>query len=58
MKAIHNINKKKGIIKGSSLLFAPDPESVCLKEKVLKNLQLSPSYCKSFADSWPLCCFN
>ena len=35
--------------------FAPDPESVvCSKEKVLKKLQLSLPYCKSFADSWPV----
>ena len=36
--------------------FAPDHESVCFKEKVLKKLQLSQTYCKSFADSWPPCC--
>ena len=38
--------------------FAPDPESVCSKEKVLKKLQLSRPYCKNFADSWPPCCFH
>ena len=38
--------------------FAPDPDSVCSKEKVLKKLQLSWPYCKSFADSWPPCCFH
>ena len=31
---------------------------VCLKDKVLKKLQLSRPYCKSFADSWPPCCFH
>ena len=32
--------------------------SVCSKEKGLKKLQLSRPYCKSFADSWPPCCFH
>ena len=31
---------------------------VCSKEKVLKKVQLSWPYCKSFADSWPPCCFR
>ena len=39
-------------------LFAPDPESVCSKENVLKKLHLSRTYCKSYADSWPPCCFH
>ena len=38
--------------------FAPDPEGVCTKEKVLKKLQLYWPYCKSFADSWPPRCFH
>ena len=29
-----------------------------LKEIVLKKLQLSWPYGKSFADSWPPCCFH
>ena len=28
------------------------------KRKFLKKLQLSRPYCKSFADSWPPCCFH
>ena len=32
--------------------------SVCSKEKVVKKLQLSRPYCKSFADSWPPCGFH
>ena len=35
--------------------FCTSPESVSSKEKVLKKLQLSRPYCKSFADSWPPC---
>ena len=38
--------------------FAPDPESVCSLEKVLKKLQRSLPYCKIFADSWPPCCLH
>ena len=40
-----------GLLWTISWLFAPDPESVCSKEKVLKKLQLLRPYCKSFADS-------
>ena len=36
----------------------PDPENVRSKEKILKKLQLSRPYCKSYADSWPPCCFH
>ena len=39
-------------------LFAPDPESVCSREKVLKKLQLSQPYCQSSAYSWPPCGFH
>ena len=39
-------------------LFAPDSESVCSKEKVLKKLQISQPYCKNVADSWPPCWFH
>ena len=28
------------------------------KKKVLKKLQLSRPFCKSFSDSWPPCCFH
>ena len=38
--------------------FAPDPENVCSKEKVLKKLHLSRPNSKSFADSWPPCSFH
>ena len=47
-----------GLLWTISWLFAPDPESVCSKEKVLKKLQLSRPYCKGYADFWPPCCFH
>ena len=47
-----------GLFWAISWLFPPDPESACSKEKVLKKLQLSRPNCKSFADSWPQCCFH